>query len=51
MQPIVVRKTEFDDKYEIIAGERRWRAAGIANLKKVPVIVRKLMTKNHWFCH
>ena len=45
MQPIVVRKTEFDDKYEIIAGERRWRAAGIANLKKVPVIVRKVDDK------
>ena len=45
MQPIVVRKTQFDDKYEIIAGERRWRAAGIANLKKVPVIVRKVDDK------
>ena len=45
MQPIVVRKTEFDNKYEIIAGERRWRAAGIANLKKVPVIVRKVDDK------
>lgn len=45
MQPLVVRKTEFDDKYEIIAGERRWRAAGIANLKKVPVIVRKVDDK------
>lgn len=45
MQPIVVRKTEFDDKYEIIAGERRWRAAGLANLKKVPVIVRKVDDK------
>lgn len=39
MQPIVVRPTS-NGKYEIIAGERRWRAAKIAELSKVPVIVR-----------
>ena len=39
MQPIVVRPTG-GGKYEIIAGERRWRAAKIAELTKVPVIVR-----------
>ena len=39
MQPIVVRKTEFDDKYEIIAGERRWLAAQKAGLHEVPVVV------------
>ena len=39
MQPILVRPVA-KDKYEIIAGERRWRAAGIAGLKEVPVIVR-----------
>ncbi|ADZ93420.1 ParB/RepB/Spo0J family partition protein [Marinomonas mediterranea] len=39
MQPIVVRPIE-DQKYEIIAGERRWRAARIAELEQVPVIVR-----------
>ena len=39
IQPIVVRKKE--DKYEIIAGERRWRAARDAELENIPCIVRK----------
>lgn len=39
IQPLVVQKKE--DYYEIIAGERRWRAARIAGLKKVPVILRE----------
>jgi len=39
IQPIVVRKS--DTGYEIIAGERRWRAAGEAGLKDVPVIIRE----------
>ena len=38
IQPIVVRKLE-NNRYEIIAGERRWRAAQIAGLSKVPVVV------------
>lgn len=38
IQPIVVRKN--GNTYEIIAGERRWRAARIAGLTEVPVIVR-----------
>ncbi len=38
IQPLVVQKK--DKLYEIIAGERRWRAARLAGLKKVPVIVR-----------
>ena len=40
IQPIVVRKTESG--YELIAGERRWRAAQLAGLKVVPAIVREL---------
>ncbi|MBM6550645.1 ParB/RepB/Spo0J family partition protein [Marinomonas ostreistagni] len=39
MQPIVVRPLS-EQRYEIIAGERRWRAAKIVGLDKVPVIVR-----------
>jgi len=38
LQPIVVRRTESG--YEIIAGERRWRAAQIAGLMNVPIIIR-----------
>lgn len=40
IQPLVVQKK--DDYYEIIAGERRWRAAKLAGLKEVPVIVKEL---------
>jgi ParB family transcriptional regulator, chromosome partitioning protein len=39
IQPLVV-SPQKDDSYQIIAGERRWRAAQLAGLKKVPVIVR-----------
>ena len=38
LQPILVQ--ERNDYYEIIAGERRWRAAKLAGLKEVPVIIR-----------
>jgi len=41
MQPILVRPVE-KDRYEIIAGERRWRAAKIAGLAEVPVLVREV---------
>lgn len=42
IQPIVVVKR--DDRYMIIAGERRWRASGLANLEKVPVIINKAVS-------
>ena len=38
LQPILVQKR--DNYYEIIAGERRWRAAKIVGLKEVPVIIK-----------
>ncbi len=38
LQPLIVQKRE--DYYEIIAGERRWRAAKMAGLKEVPVVIR-----------
>ena len=40
IQPIVVRK--IDDRYEIIAGERRFRASKLAGLEKVPVVVKNV---------
>jgi len=40
VQPIVVRKV--GDRYQLVAGERRWRAAKIAGLNKVPVVVRDI---------
>jgi len=39
IQPIVVRQS--DTGYEIIAGERRWRAAQEAGLKNIPIVIRK----------
>jgi ParB family chromosome partitioning protein len=39
IQPLVVRRKE--DRYELIAGERRWRAAMKAGLKEVPAVVRE----------
>ena len=44
IQPILVRP-KSNDMYEIIAGERRWRAARLANLNTIPVLERKLADK------
>ncbi|MBI2316920.1 MAG: ParB/RepB/Spo0J family partition protein, partial [Betaproteobacteria bacterium] len=41
MQPILVRPLG-DSRYEIIAGERRWRAAKLAGLSEVPALVREV---------
>ncbi|MBI2970467.1 MAG: ParB/RepB/Spo0J family partition protein [Gammaproteobacteria bacterium] len=42
IQPIVARRTTGSDKYEIVAGERRWRAAQLAGLQEVPAVIRAL---------
>lgn len=44
VQPIVVRQSG-DERYEIIAGERRWRAAQQAEIKQVPVLIRNVDDK------
>jgi ParB family chromosome partitioning protein len=41
IQPIVVRPIG-DSQYEILAGERRWRAARIANLERIPALIREV---------
>ena len=41
MQPIIVRPVG-NNQYEIIAGERRWRAAKVANLNEIPVIIKNI---------
>ncbi len=41
VQPVIVR-TIGKNKYEIIAGERRWRAAQIAEISKIPVVIREV---------
>jgi len=44
IQPLIVRLV--NGKYELIAGERRWRAAGEAGLEKLPVIVREASNRD-----
>jgi ParB family chromosome partitioning protein len=44
VQPLLVRKQ--GERYELIAGERRWRAARLAGLTKVPVVVRDVPDKD-----
>lgn len=45
VQPIIVRKEE--DRYILVAGERRWRASKLAGLKTIPVIVKDLSSKEN----
>lgn len=40
VQPLIVRPTDVTEMYEIVAGERRWRASQIAGLHLVPAVVR-----------
>lgn len=40
IQPLIVRAIPGTDRYEIVAGERRWRAAQIAKLHELPVVIR-----------
>ena len=42
VQPIIVRELDNAESYEVIAGERRWRAAQIAQLDNVPAIIKNL---------
>jgi len=44
IEPLVVRPTKNKGEFEIVAGERRWRAADLAGLQVVPVIVREGLT-------
>ncbi len=42
VQPIVVRPSEGEGHYELVAGERRWRASRLAGLEEIPALVRDL---------
>lgn len=41
LQPVVVRKAAHGEEFTLIAGERRWRAAQVAGLRKIPALVRQ----------
>jgi ParB family chromosome partitioning protein len=42
LQPVVVRPSASGDTYQVVAGERRWRAAQRAGLHQIPVLIREL---------
>ncbi len=42
LEPLIVRAVDGSENYEIIAGERRWRASIVAELEQVPVIIKEL---------
>lgn len=42
LQPILVRQISGSDDYELVAGERRWRAAQVAQLHEIPVVIKEL---------
>lgn len=46
IQPIIVRDIDKDGKYQIIAGERRWRAAKLVGLEKIPAIIKEYNKAN-----
>ncbi|MGH8631893.1 MAG: ParB/RepB/Spo0J family partition protein [Burkholderiales bacterium] len=46
IQPIVARRSADGEKFEIVVGERRWRAAQLAGLHEVPAIIRALDDKS-----
>lgn len=47
IQPLIVKKTEEADKFELVAGERRLRAAKLAGLTEVPVVVMEIEHDDH----
>jgi ParB family transcriptional regulator, chromosome partitioning protein len=42
LQPLIVRRRPAGDSYEIVAGERRWRAARLTGIREVPVLISEL---------
>ena len=42
VQPLLVRRQDHNERYQIVAGERRWRAAQRAGLDRVPVVIREI---------
>jgi len=49
LQPIILREKDENGYYEIIAGERRWRASLMSNLEKIPAIIKNYELDNDAF--